>query len=479
MRKRRGGFAGLTIMSFASLAATLFVAFSGAAVAADTGDAEIVVTFLSGNVAVTQQAQRGSVRAGTKLVLPASIRTGNDGTIELRQHRTTVTVAPNSTIDIPVTGLTSGKVDRVIQSSGSVFYRVEPRETQKLRVETPYLVAVIKGTQFNVVVQPGGATVALFEGSLQLDAPDNSDSIDLNAGEIAIRGAAQPRIRTLKMNTGETLRAQLVTPAGAIAQNAAAASAPTASVSADAKPAASVADAKSATANAAAGVTTDTNSKSVATNANVSATVGSANANIGATANVNSGLTGNASLGAGTPSVNSNAAAGVAGVNSGASLGSNVNLGTGGVGVGTTAGVSVGNANANPGLATTPSLGVATAIDTSATGGIAGVNASASLGSSPNLGTNNGTGNGTAVGNSISTPTGTISTGSNSVGVNGGPPLGVGGGAVATTPASTLSTIATAPAPVPPVATPIEPAPSPGNKKGGIVRGLGSIPGAH
>ena len=87
-----------------------------------------------------------------------------------------------------------------MQHRGNVFYDVAPRDVGKLRVETPLLVAVIKGTQFNVAVQEDSTTISLFEGRLEIRTPDDSDVVQLNAGEIAIRSRADGSIRVVGMD---------------------------------------------------------------------------------------------------------------------------------------------------------------------------------------------------------------------------------------------------------------------------------------
>ena len=44
---------------------------------------------------------------------------------------------------------------------------IDELTVRKLRVETPYLVAVIKGTQFNVAVTGDTSTISLHEGVLE------------------------------------------------------------------------------------------------------------------------------------------------------------------------------------------------------------------------------------------------------------------------------------------------------------------------
>jgi hypothetical protein len=177
--------------------ALAFLACSGTAAAADNQD--VVVVSIKGDVQITMRGATRAVKAGATVELPASVRTGADGAIELRQGPTTLSVAASTRIEIPVSGL-GEPIERVLQPEGSAFYNVGKRLGKKLRVETPYLVAVIKGTQFNVAVQGDGTTISLFEGQLEIRAPDDSEVISINAGEIAIRHANDKAIRVLRMD---------------------------------------------------------------------------------------------------------------------------------------------------------------------------------------------------------------------------------------------------------------------------------------
>jgi hypothetical protein len=105
-------------------------------------------------------------------------------------------------VEIPEAAADGQLIGRMIQHRGSVFYDVETRPLEQLRltVETPYLVAVVKGTQFNVSVVNEATTISLFEGTLEIRTPDGLQSIQLNAGEIAIRSLIDDSIRRLPMD---------------------------------------------------------------------------------------------------------------------------------------------------------------------------------------------------------------------------------------------------------------------------------------
>ena len=70
----------------------------------------------------------------------------------------TILVSPNSAIGIPKDAK-DGMATTIIQQSGSILLEVEKRNVKHFEVETPYLAAVVKGTQFRVTVEQGASRV--------------------------------------------------------------------------------------------------------------------------------------------------------------------------------------------------------------------------------------------------------------------------------------------------------------------------------
>ena len=182
------------------LAVTLLLG-SPASLAVDSGD--IVVVSAKGEVHIATNGTERKVRAGGVLELPASVRTGRDGSLELKQGATTVSVGPDTLLEFPALEKRGAPIDRIVQPRGNAFYNIGKREGRKLRVESPYLVGVIKGTQFNVAAQEDGTTISLFEGLLEVRAADDSDVVDLKAGEIASRKRGDKSISIIKMDAGK------------------------------------------------------------------------------------------------------------------------------------------------------------------------------------------------------------------------------------------------------------------------------------
>jgi hypothetical protein len=177
-----------------------------AATTASRGD--IAVVTVHGTVSATMAGMTVPLAAGAILQLPATVRTGADGAVELRQGQSTFAAAGNTELEIPQSAAEDGLIERIVQIRGNAFYSIGKRTGTRLRVEAPYLVAVIKGTQFNVAAQEDSTTIALFEGHLEVRASDDSDVVDLDAGEIAIRRRNDVTISVLRLNAarGDTRR---------------------------------------------------------------------------------------------------------------------------------------------------------------------------------------------------------------------------------------------------------------------------------
>jgi hypothetical protein len=188
--------------SLVGLCLSFLALFSSAAFAVDAGD--IVISSTKGEVHFIVNGAARALRAGSVLELPANIRTGRDGAVELRQGATSISVGPETLLEFPALEKAGGPIDRVVQPRGNAFYNIGKRPGRKLRVETPFLVGVVKGTQFNVAAQENSTTISLFEGLLEIRSADDADVVDLHAGEVARLDRGGSDISVLKMD-GKTI----------------------------------------------------------------------------------------------------------------------------------------------------------------------------------------------------------------------------------------------------------------------------------
>lgn len=131
------------------------------------------------------------VGAGARYTLPIEIETGPADSAEFRLPDSTIQVAPGSIMRIAAPeARENGLFQRILQKAGSSLFAVDRRTVEHFEVETPYLVSVVKGTTFNVVVHDAGATVALHEGRLLVSTPDGKRQVELLPGDVAFSDAA-------------------------------------------------------------------------------------------------------------------------------------------------------------------------------------------------------------------------------------------------------------------------------------------------
>lgn len=125
-------------------------------------------------------------RRGAEYRLPIEIETGAGDAATFRLPDSEVAVAPNSMMRIAAPEAAGGGLlQRIFQQAGAVLFSVDRQEVEHFQVETPYLVSVVKGTTFNVVVHDTGATVALHEGRLLVTSADGTRQETLLPGDVA------------------------------------------------------------------------------------------------------------------------------------------------------------------------------------------------------------------------------------------------------------------------------------------------------
>src|SRR3954467_950424 len=158
-----------------ALAAALILGTASVASAADDGVWSVGKA--SGEVWVaTSGAQQVSLNQQEALKPGDTIRTGRNGRVLLVRGEETILISPN-----PVGGLPTEKKDglstTIIQQAGSILLEVEKRNVKHFEVETPYLAAVVKGTQFRVSVNAGKTSVDVMRGQVEV--------ADFKSGQIA------------------------------------------------------------------------------------------------------------------------------------------------------------------------------------------------------------------------------------------------------------------------------------------------------
>ncbi len=166
------------------LGARAFAAEQATAVLARVTGTPIVYELSAG-----KPRQVSSVAQGKQYRLPIEIETGVNDSATFALVNSVIEVSPNSLMRIVAPeNRDVGVVQRVLQQAGSSLFRVHRGTMDRFQVETPFLVSVVKGTVFNVLVRDDGATVSLQEGRLQVNSLDARQTVDLAPGDVAFAG---------------------------------------------------------------------------------------------------------------------------------------------------------------------------------------------------------------------------------------------------------------------------------------------------
>jgi hypothetical protein len=158
-----------------AFAAALILGMASGASAADDGVWSVSKSsgevWLGANGAQSVSlGQEGALKPGD------TIRTGRNGRVLLVRGEETILISPNSVVGLPAE-TKEGLSTTIIQQAGSILLEVEKRNVKHFEVETPYLAAVVKGTQFSVTVGAGSTKVGVLRGQVEVS--------DFKTGQIA------------------------------------------------------------------------------------------------------------------------------------------------------------------------------------------------------------------------------------------------------------------------------------------------------
>jgi hypothetical protein len=157
------------------LTAALFLAAASGAYAAEDG--AWTVSKSSGEVWLSNGgAQPASLKPEEFLKPGDTIRTGRTGRVLLKRGEESMMISPNSVIGVPAEKK-EGLSTTIKQQAGSILLEVEKRNVKHFEVETPYLAAVVKGTQFRVTVNASSTSVDVIRGQVEV--------ADFRTGQIA------------------------------------------------------------------------------------------------------------------------------------------------------------------------------------------------------------------------------------------------------------------------------------------------------
>ena len=130
------------------------------------------------------------VAASDSIAVGDTVKTLGSGELTLTREGVTVTISPNSRVQL--SERMNGSFTDVIQTAGSAEVEVDPRRRIRLAVATPYMAAVVKGTVFTVSTFEGYSETTVQRGRVAVIDTRNRLEALVTAGQAATAGPAMP-----------------------------------------------------------------------------------------------------------------------------------------------------------------------------------------------------------------------------------------------------------------------------------------------
>ncbi len=121
-----------------------------------------------------------------------TLKTRYDGRVTLMRGEDVAMVGADTHMSLPERP-TKG-ITRVLQKLGSILFKVDKKPGRQFKVETPHLIAGVKGTTFSVHVTNDNAMVSVTEGTVGVSTQDGEDDKDVTAGQTAKVSAGDTRV---------------------------------------------------------------------------------------------------------------------------------------------------------------------------------------------------------------------------------------------------------------------------------------------
>jgi hypothetical protein len=167
----------------------LFQGFACAVLLAASGSVALAADWkiarLTGGAWILAEG-KDPVPAAGGMVVPkgSTVSTGRNGRVMLVHNQDTVMVGPGTLVGVPHRP-DRGVSTTLVQQVGEVELAVQKRGRPHFSVQTPFLAAVVKGTEFSVVVSEKDATVRVDGGLVAVQDLRSGERADVGAGQSA------------------------------------------------------------------------------------------------------------------------------------------------------------------------------------------------------------------------------------------------------------------------------------------------------
>lgn len=157
------------------------------------------------------------LRKGMVIPNKAWISTGARGRLQLVRGTESIAFQPNTLASVVTRGTDQNRKTEVNQQVGEIVLEIEKRQKPHTTVQTPFLAAVVKGTQFTVTVGEANAAVTVDQGVVEVTGFKTSERSNLTAGQsaavtergMAVEGGTQQPAVTRALFSFQSIKASL------------------------------------------------------------------------------------------------------------------------------------------------------------------------------------------------------------------------------------------------------------------------------
>ncbi len=148
-----------------------------------------VVSFTVGSVKITSNGKTVDAMNGDRIVQGMKLQTGENSNIEIDFDENSINIIANSTVEITklLKGINGNENSEFFISNGKILSNVRKKlaKGETFTVNTPTIIAGVRGTEFIISENNGKSTVACTEGKVavrKVDAPE-SEAVEVSAGQ--------------------------------------------------------------------------------------------------------------------------------------------------------------------------------------------------------------------------------------------------------------------------------------------------------
>ncbi len=124
------------------------------------------------------------LQAGMSIPAKSWINTGRTGRVLLQRNGDTVVIQPNSMTGVASASDASNRIS-IQHRAGQILLDINKGQTDRVKVRTHHLTAVVKGTQFSVSTSRSSSEVSVTEGVVGVSDNATGQSADVGAGQSA------------------------------------------------------------------------------------------------------------------------------------------------------------------------------------------------------------------------------------------------------------------------------------------------------